>query len=211
MYRVTRKLKNRTSSAASARKRKASASRKRVAVKREAILAIQGEALQATKRARPAKPRAAVLGIGNPLMCDDGAGIEVLDALRKMTLPSGVEILDCGTGGMTLLHALADYRAVVIVDAVDFGGKPGEVKAFSPDDAVSVKELKRLSLHEGDAFETMVLARRLGQCPDRIVVCAIQPKRIEPRHGMTRDVRSNLPELASQVRSALERLLTAKR
>ncbi|MFH0815677.1 MAG: hydrogenase maturation protease [Methanobacteriota archaeon] len=155
-------------------------------------------------------PKAAVIGIGNPLMCDDGAGIEVLDALRKMTLPAGVDILDCGTGGMALLHALADYRAVAIVDAVDFGGRPGEVKSFSPDDAVSIKELKRLSLHEGDAFETIVLARRLGQCPENIVICAIQPKRIEPRHGMTRDVRSKLPELASQARLALERLLASR-
>jgi hydrogenase maturation protease len=203
MYRVTRKLKNRTASGALAKRKRAHAKRKSKSDRRTAI--------PISKRARPRKPKAAVLGISNPLMCDDGAGIEVLDALRKMTLPAGVEILDCGTGGMTLLHALADYHVVVVVDAVDFGGKPGEVKSFSPDDAVSVKELKRLSLHEGDAFETIVLARRLGQCPERMVICAIQPKRIEPRHGMTRDVRSNLPELASQVRSALERLLTAKR
>ena len=211
MYRVTRKLKSRTASGASARKRKASASRKHAAAKHETIPATQGDGRHIAKRARPTKPRAAVLGVGNPLMCDDGAGIEVLEALRKMTLPSGVEILDCGTGGMTLLHALADYRAVVIVDAVDFGGKPGEVKSFSPDDAVSIKELKRLSLHEGDAFETIVLARRLGQCPDRITICAIQPKRIEPRQGMTGAVRSSIPELASQVRLALKRLLTRRR
>jgi hydrogenase maturation protease len=204
MYRITRKLKGQSASASSVSKKSAATGPK---PKSKAGKTTGRPA----KRPRAKKPKAAVLGIGNPLMCDDGAGIEVLDALRKMTLPAGVEILDCGTGGMTLLHALADYRAVVIADAVDFGGKPGEVKSFSPYDAVSVKELKRLSLHEGDAFETIVLARRLGQCPERIVICAIQPKRIEPRHGMTRDVRTNLPELASHVRLALERLLAGRR
>jgi len=203
MYRVTRKLKNRAASGASAKEKRGGVKHRKQKMKADGI--------HTQKRARPKKPKAAVLGIGNPLMCDDGAGIEVLDALRKMTLPAGVEILDCGTGGMVLLHELADYRAVVVVDAVDFGGTPGEVKSFSPDDAVSIKELKRLSLHEGDAFETIVLARRMGQCPEKIVICAIQPKRIEPRHGMTREVRSSLPELASHVRMALERLLAARR
>lgn len=203
MYRVARKLKNRSASGASANKKRGAAKHRRSEAKAKGV--------SAPGQPRPRKPKAAILGIGNPLMCDDGAGIEVLDSLRKMTLPAGVEILDCGTGGMTLLHALADYRAVAVVDAVDFGGKPGEVKSFSPDDAVSIKDLRRLSLHEGDAFETIALARRLGQCPEKIVICAVQPKRIEPRHGMTRDVRSSLPELASQVRLALERLLAAKR
>jgi hydrogenase maturation protease len=144
-------------------------------------------------------------------MCDDGAGIEVLEALRKMTLPAGVEILDCGTGGMALLHTLADLDGVVIADAVNFGGTPGEVKTFSPDDAVSVKELKRLTLHEGDVFETLVLARRLGQCPKKVVICAIQPRRIEPRQGMTREVEESVPELAAHVRRALRGLFKRSR
>lgn len=150
--------------------------------------------------------RVAVIGVGNPLMGDDGAGIAVLKLLSKRDLPRGTEILDMGTGGMALLHALAHFDAIVIADAVDMDTKPGTVRTFSPDDVVSVKELRRLSLHEGDIFETIVLARQLGQCPEKITICAIQPKSIAPKIGMTRSVRGKLPMMASQARRAVERL-----
>jgi len=70
----------------------------------------------------------AVIGIGNPLMRDDGAGLSVIDLLSRE--PKNVAIVDAGTGGMMLLHILPDLDVAVIVDAVDFGGKPGEIRTF---------------------------------------------------------------------------------
>lgn len=44
-----------------------------------------------------------VLGIGNVLMEDEGAGVEVIRRLEEQSLPENVEILDGGTGGFHLL------------------------------------------------------------------------------------------------------------
>ena len=55
----------------------------------------------------PAGPRVLVLGVGNPIMSDDGVGQRLLQALaaRAPTL-DGVEFLDAGTLGLVLLPRL---------------------------------------------------------------------------------------------------------
>lgn len=143
--------------------------------------------------------KAAIIGVGNPLMGDDGAGILVLKMLIGKALPRGIEIIDAGTGGMTLLHLLTKYDPVVIVDAVDMGLKPGELRTFSPSDVVSLKKERKVSLHETDVFEMIMLARQLGQCPAKITICAIQPRTIRTTSGLSREVRENMPDLAARV------------
>jgi hydrogenase maturation protease len=142
-----------------------------------------------------------VIGVGNPLMGDDAAGILVLKMLRERGLPRGIDIVDAATGGMTLLHLLAKYDSIVIVDTVDMGLQPGEVRTFSPDDAISIKGERKFSLHEADVFEMIILARQLGQCPDKIIICAIQPRTIRSTKGLSREVREKMPDLVERVLS----------
>ena len=70
----------------------------------------------------------AVLGIGNPLLGDDGFGVAVVNAF-KSTLgePPDVELIDGGSLGIYLLPYLEGKTHIIVVDAVDFGGKPGEI------------------------------------------------------------------------------------
>lgn len=144
----------------------------------------------------PSKKRTAIIAIGNPLMGDDGAGIAALEMLREGELPEGVELIDMGTGGLSLLHLLAELEIAIILDAVDFGGTPGDVRVFQHSEARTTKELSSLSLHDCDVMEVLSLARRLGQCPDRVVICAIQPAEMAPGTGLSPQVKGSLPLLA---------------
>jgi len=150
--------------------------------------------------------RRAIVALGNPLMGDDGAGPAALERLRGMALPLGVALLDAGTAGLGLLHILADLDLVVLVDAVDFGGAPGEIRTFTPSEACSRRPVP-LSLHEGDALQIVALAERLGQCPRCIAVCAIQPARIAPAQGLTASVAARLPALSEEVIQTLQTML----
>ena len=134
-------------------------------------------------------------------MGDDAAGTMVLKMLSEKGLPRGIDIVDAGTGGITLLHLLAKYHSVVIVDAVDMGLKPGELRTFSPDDAISIKGERKFSLHEADVFEMIMLASQLGQCPAKITICAIQPRTIRLTRGLSREVREEILDLADHVLS----------
>ena len=73
-----------------------------------------------------------VLGLGNILMGDEGIGVHVVRAVEKHTLPAGVECLDGGTGGFTLLEPLQSAHRIILVDAAADGNPPGTVTRTAP-------------------------------------------------------------------------------
>jgi hydrogenase maturation protease len=147
-----------------------------------------------------AAKRNAVIGIGNVLMADDGAGVRVLDLL--LPLPKNVAIIELATGGMSLLHKLEGLDTAIIVDAVDFGGKPGEVRVFRPEEVKSIKTVG-YSLHDLDILKVLELAKQMGTLPKRVFIAAIQPASLEMDEGLSPEVEKALPELARKILSLL--------
>jgi hydrogenase maturation protease len=97
--------------------------------------AVLGSATIATRRATIPKPRL-VLGLGNPLMGDDGIGWHVVEALRSdARLPADVEVCWGGTDLLGCARLLRDRRCVVLVDAMagdGEGSQVGEVVVLEP-------------------------------------------------------------------------------
>lgn len=77
-------------------------------------------------------PKTLVLGLGNVLMGDEGIGVYVVRALETHTLPAGVECLDGGTGGFTLLEPLENADRIIIVDAASDGNPVGAITRTTP-------------------------------------------------------------------------------
>jgi hydrogenase maturation protease len=73
-----------------------------------------------------------VLGLGNVLMGDEGVGVHVVRELEKRALPAGVECLDGGTGGFTLLEPLQSAGRIILIDAAADGNPPGTVTRTTP-------------------------------------------------------------------------------
>lgn len=73
-----------------------------------------------------------VLGLGNILMGDEGIGVYVVREIEKHTLPAGVECLDGGTGGFTLLEPLENADRIFIIDAASDGNPIGTVSRTTP-------------------------------------------------------------------------------
>jgi hydrogenase maturation protease len=73
-----------------------------------------------------------VLGLGNVLMRDEGVGVHVVRELEKRTLPAGVECLDGGTGGFTLLEPLQSAGRIILIDAAADGNPEGTVTRTTP-------------------------------------------------------------------------------
>jgi hydrogenase maturation protease len=74
-----------------------------------------------------------VLGLGNVLMGDEGIGVYVVRELEQRTpvLP-GVEYMDGGTGGFTLLAPLEDAGRIILIDAAADGNPIGTVTRTTP-------------------------------------------------------------------------------
>ena len=140
-----------------------------------------------------------VIGLGNPLMADEGIGTTLVDELSKLAvagkLPSDtIEYLDGGCGGMYLLHSIAGRKKAILIDCAKMGTAPGTLRRFTPDDVNTVKQMTHLSLHEVDILRVIDLARMLGQCPDEIVIFGIEPVAIEPQMHLNTSLTARLPE-----------------
>jgi hydrogenase maturation protease len=74
-----------------------------------------------------AHARLTIIGCGNPVRSDDGAGVAVLQALRGHALPADVALVDAGTSGLEVMFQVRGARRVIIVDACRSGSEPGAV------------------------------------------------------------------------------------
>ena len=63
-----------------------------------------------------------VIGLGNLLLSDEGIGVHLIRRLseRQDKFPL-VEFIDAGTGGMNVLHLIANRKKAVIIDCVKMG------------------------------------------------------------------------------------------
>jgi len=122
-----------------------------------------------------------VLGLGNPLMSDEGIGCFLVEHfLRQSDKFPNVQFLDAGTGGMSLLHLITERKKVILIDCACMGAPPGSIKRFTPDEVKSVKTLAHQSLHEADILKILDLAKQLKQYPQQVIIFGIEPENINP-------------------------------
>ena len=126
-----------------------------------------------------------VIGVGNPLRGDDGVGISVLEELRERGVGEELELIDGGTGGISLLHHLNRFRKVLMVDAIFFGGKCGEIHLFQLSDLKD--EAIRISTHESGILDVLNLSKSLGELPE-VYVLGIQPEDVSFRTGLSEGI-----------------------
>jgi len=146
-----------------------------------------------------------VLGVGNPILQDDGVGIHVLNELREHLKDSRV-ILDIAyTGGMNLLDMIRGFDKVILVDAIkQEDSKTGEVKRFSLTEAPAVHSCNP---HDVSLSEALLLAKQLGEehLPQEIVVIGIVVKNtIDFGEQLSREVASAVPTAVSLVLTELK-------
>lgn len=147
-----------------------------------------------------------IFGLGNPLMGDDGVGIAVIRALENKSIPENVSIIDIGTSGFNLLHVLNDFDAAIIVDAVDFGGLPGESCSFSPEDVRLAQRKTGLSTHEGDLLNIIKLFEKLNGKSKIIKIFAIQPEMVTPSMKLSVSLTKKLLEYTNDIMKLIGQL-----
>ncbi len=136
-----------------------------------------------------------VLGLGNPLMGDDGVGLAALHRLKQgYALSREVELLDGGTWGMNLLPVLEDHRSVVLLDAINVGARPGSLVELERA-ALPRYFQHKLSPHQIDLREVLALMEWRGTMPETLVTLGIQPEQVELGYGLSPAVEATLPDL----------------
>ena len=137
-----------------------------------------------------------VIGVGNPLWGDDGMGILLMEEIAKRKI-EGVEFIDGGTGGINLIHDLAKFDLVVILDVVDFGGKYGETRIFSIEDIVCDDKI-RFRTHETDILNIIKISQKLGEAPDKIFIFGVQPKDLSLKMDISRELKQSMDRILDE-------------
>ncbi|OQY06574.1 MAG: hypothetical protein B6I25_03670 [Planctomycetales bacterium 4572_13] len=142
-------------------------------------------------------------------MADEGVGVALIEALGKLAaagkLPADtVEYLDGGCGGMYLLHSIAERKKVILLDCCLMNTEPGTIKRFTPDDVKSVKQMAHLSLHEVDILKVIELAKKIGQCPEEIIIFGIEPVKIQPQTHLNDAITAKIPDYIAAITKEIQ-------
>lgn len=152
-------------------------------------------------------PRTLVLGVGNILWADEGFGVRAVEALDQgYDCGTDVELMDGGTRGLALLEPITTADRLLLLDAVVFGGKPGELRFVTNDDVPSFIGQKAMSLHQTGMQDVLSLANLQGCLPTEVALIGIEPEIMEDYSGgLTETVAAVLPEAVDLAVTQLHR------
>ena len=132
--------------------------------------------------------RAIVVGLGNPVLGDDGVGWRVADEVERLLgqaavsdglmLGVKVEVERLGVGGLRLMEFLTGYETAILVDAAEFPNRPaGEVRTCLLEDLAGNVAGHLDSAHDASLGTALALGRKLGaSLPARIHVVTVQAR-----------------------------------
>lgn len=145
-----------------------------------------------------------VLGLGNPVMADDGVGLAALERLRAgFQLAPGVELVDGGTWGMRLLPMIEDAERVLFLDAIAGGGPPGSLVRLDGAAIPRMLGVGKLSPHQLDLQDVLAAATLRGRVPREMVALGVQPAVVEMRVGLTPAVEAAVDPLVAKALEVL--------
>jgi hydrogenase maturation protease len=147
--------------------------------------------------------RTVVIGLGNPLMGDDGVGLAALERLRAEWGLDGVELVDGATWGLSLLPVIEDAERLVLVDAIAANGAPGDIIELSRD-RLPIYLTRKLSPHQVDMRDALAVAELRGRLPNDVVAIGVQPETVALGTELSAPVGQQLGALVGAVVAQLE-------
>ncbi len=144
-----------------------------------------------------------IIGVGNSIMMDDGAGIHAVRELEKMDLPDTVEVFDGGTLGIDLMPFIEGREKLIFIDSVKGENTPGTLYRFHPDD-LNYESAPKTSVHQIGLIESLQMISLIGKTPGRVVIFGVEPHTIDWGEELTPALNSVMPKLLKHVLNEIE-------
>jgi hydrogenase maturation protease len=149
-------------------------------------------------------PAALVLGLGNPILRDDGVGWRVVEEVRRHCHRTDVEFDTVALGGISLMERLVGYDRAVLVDSIQTeGGAVGAVYTLTVDD---LPTLHADAIHDASLKAALELGRQLGaRLPHDITIVAVEARDVlDFGETLSPPVEAAVPSAAALVLAALD-------
>ncbi len=145
-----------------------------------------------------------VIGLGSPIMGDDAVGLVALERLRDGWALDGVELVDGGTWGLSLLPVIEEAESLILLDAIAAHAPPGSLIELSRE-RLPIYLSRKLSPHQVDMKDALAVAEWRGRLPSRIVAIGLQPDCVELGTALSASVEEQLDILVGAVIAQLQR------
>ncbi len=142
-----------------------------------------------------------ILGIGNPIVTDDSAGLKIAQRIKERN--PELEVIEACSGALGLLDDIAGYDKLIIIDSVKTeGGKPGELYKLELEDLPPASDL--VTSHGVDIASAFKLGEGLGyKMPQSVIIYAVEIKdNTNFGEECTKEVAERIPALAQRIMEA---------
>jgi len=139
-----------------------------------------------------------ILGMGNPILTDDGVGIKIAQKLKEGN--PDLEVTETSEAGMALLELIADYDKLIIIDSIKTGqGKPGELYKLELEDLKPPMYFS--SSHGIDIATAVELGQMVGyRMPKHISLYAVEIKDNSTfGEECTKEIEGSIPSIIKQI------------
>ena len=151
--------------------------------------------------------RTLILGIGNPILGDDGVGFHIARELARKIKDENIDIKDTSAYGLNLLELIVGYDKVIFIDAIMvLDGQIGEIYKLRPENLADTVQVAT-SMHQANLATTLEIGRKIlaEQMPKEIVVFAVGIQEVTKiTEEMTVKVKEAIPEVVNLILAELD-------
>ncbi len=157
-----------------------------------------------------------VIGLGNPILTDDGVGVKVANEVWHSldhAAREEVAITEASVGGLRLMEMMVHFDHVILIDALlpARGSTPGRIHRMTLDDLRVISPTQHsASAHDTTLITAMDMGREMGlPLPDEVTIFAIEVENVmDFSESSTAAVAAAIPEATAEVLDELQRVLT---
>lgn len=151
-----------------------------------------------------------ILGVGNTLLMDEGAGIHALRLLQSNIAEiwhdkPEITCLDGGTLSFTLASWIEDRNSLIVFDAAELYQPAGTVHTYVGDDMDEFLGTSKRSAHEVGLLDLLDIARLTDHLPENRAMIAIQPDTLDWGMQPTPAVQNALYEAVGEAVNLINR------
>jgi hydrogenase maturation protease len=124
--------------------------------------------------------RTIIIGLGNPILGDDGVGWRVAEEVHRQIDPAlHIDVDYLSLGGISLMEHLIGHDRAVLIDAFFSDEEPGSIKVSRLEEIPNYSAFHITSVHDTSLQNAMKLGRDLGaNLPEDVIVVGITTKHV---------------------------------
>lgn len=154
--------------------------------------------------------KVAVIGIGQSMRGDDGAGIEAVhqwqEKFPETAGRSEIRIEASELPGLALLDTLREVDSALLVDAVQSAAKPGTIHQLDELELASFIANSKTA-HGWGVAETIRMGRQLADINSIIRIVGIEAEQVEIGNGLSKLIKSIMPVISDVIEEEVQSFL----